>query len=273
MRTGIPLAAAVAIAIGISPAAGAGHSVSAPKPATAAQSQASSPPVRASQSQDGPPFNLDAPFILDAPRLTGTFRAGELIVAKRGSWAGPGPQQFTNRWERCDTARCLPTGQTGFSTRLVAADVGKRMRAVVTASNSTGSAEAHSAQSALVKPKLRRIRPFPVVALKGFITPRGTYVSRLAVRAPAGSTVRLHCRGRGCPFRRHTIRFRRHFVVVRRLRARTLAVGTRLSLRVTQKGRIGKYTRFRIRRGRRPARIDRCLLPGSANPARCPARE
>jgi hypothetical protein len=38
---------------------------------------------------------------------------------------------------------------------------------------------------------------------------------------------------------------------------------------VRQAGKIGKYTRFLIRAGKPPARIDRCLIPGRRRPVRC----
>lgn len=209
------------------------------------------------------------PSNLAPPAVIGTLREGEIIGALPGRWSGSGPLRFTNRWERCDADGCAFTGQTGFLTRLVRADVGKRMRAVVTASNSAGAATAPSARSAIVKPKLRRISPFPVVEIRGVIARHGTYVSRLAVRAPRGSTLRLTCHGRGCPYRRATMRSRHGLVVVRSLHARTLAVDTTLSLSITQGERIGKYTRFRVRRRGKPARVDRCLVPGKGAPSRC----
>ena len=36
-------------------------------------------------------------------------------------------------------------------------------------------------------------------------------------------------------------------------------------------GEIGKYTRLRIRKGKRPTRVDRCLMPGSKQPTPCPS--
>jgi hypothetical protein len=149
------------------------------------------------------------------------------------------------------------------------------MRAVITASNEAGAVAAISPQTDLVKPKLQRMDPFPVVALRGYITRRGIFVTRLATRAPIGSTVQVVCRGRRCPFRRYRARFRRGFVAVRRMHGRVLPPGTVFSLRVTQgENRIGKYTRFRVRGGRRrPARIDRCLVPDRRSPSRCEPAE
>jgi hypothetical protein len=44
----------------------------------------------------------------------------------------------------------------------------------------------------------------------------------------------------------------------------------RLELFVRQRGKVGKYTRFTIRGGKPPARVDRCLMPGTRRPVRCP---
>jgi hypothetical protein len=58
-------------------------------------------------------------------------------------------------------------------------------------------------------------------------------------------------------------------VRVRRLE-RLLRPGVRIEVFVTKANVIGKYTRFRIRRGKPPARVDRCVRPGSSRPVRCP---
>ena len=51
---------------------------------------------------------------------------------------------------------------------------------------------------------------------------------------------------------------------------RAMRAGIRLKLFVRQADRIGKYTRFLIRRGAPPKRLDLCLFPGRTAPARCP---
>ena len=45
--------------------------------------------------------------------------------------------------------------------------------------------------------------------------------------------------------------------------------GTVIQRRVVKRGRVGKYTRIRIRRRRGRACVDRCLNPGSYRPRRC----
>jgi hypothetical protein len=112
------------------------------------------------------------------------------------------------------------------------------------------------------------IRPFPVIRIAGRFTRRYTKVTRVSVRAPRGVRIGVACRGRGCAYRRRALaaRVRRVSSLQRRYRP-----GAVLEIRVTQPERIGKYVRVRIRSGRAPRRIDRCLLPTKKRPVRCPA--
>jgi hypothetical protein len=112
------------------------------------------------------------------------------------------------------------------------------------------------------------LNPFPVVRLVGKTTRTGVRISRLTVQAPPGSRVKVRCRGRhrGCP--RHSqvqaaglLRFRKF---ERRLRARAV-----LEVFVTNPNAIGKYTQFRIRRGKAPRRKDLCI-PAGGGPQPCP---
>jgi len=112
------------------------------------------------------------------------------------------------------------------------------------------------------------MRPFPVVRIAGLVLPSGAAVRILSVRTALGSTVRVRCQGSGCPVasmaRTAAVRLVRLHRFERRLPA-----GTRLELFVRQRGKIGKYTRFAIRAGKPPARVDRCLMPGRARPVPC----
>lgn len=122
------------------------------------------------------------------------------------------------------------------------------------------------------RPPARRpvlMRPFPIVRIAGVVLPRAALIRILSVRAPRGARVELRCLGGGCPAKavartsaRRLMRFHRF--------ERRLPAGTRLELFVRQAGRIGKYTRFLIRAGKPPARLDRCLVPGKRRPVRCP---
>jgi hypothetical protein len=94
-------------------------------------------------------------------------------------------------------------------------------------------------------------------------------VTLLGVRGPKGMRVAVRCRGRDCPWRRRSVRARDEGVRFRRLQRR-LRAGTVIEVLATRAGTIGKYTRFRIRRGRAPARVDACVAPGAKRPSACP---
>jgi hypothetical protein len=105
---------------------------------------------------------------------------------------------------------------------------------------------------------------------------RRTRVRELVINAPAGSQVLVRCIGRHCPFRSFArtadVGARAARIVhIRRLARYRLRPGTLIEVRVTKRGEVGKYTRFRIRKGKPPLRTDRCLPPGASRPARCPS--
>ena len=114
------------------------------------------------------------------------------------------------------------------------------------------------------------LSPFPVVRLAGRLTGIGARIRLLGVRAPVCSRVTTRCRGRGCPFRRKTRLKGRKPLRVHALEGKTLRAGVRLEVLISKRDRIGKYTRFRIRRDRPPLRVDRCLRFGAASGSPCP---
>jgi len=115
--------------------------------------------------------------------------------------------------------------------------------------------------------QLAFIDPFPVVRIAGHFKGARTKLTRVSVKAPAGTRIRLACKGTGCPYRRRAIAVR--LIRVRALQ-RSYPPRATIEIRVTQPGKIGKYTRVRTRRGKAPLRIDRCLMPGKSRPVRCP---
>jgi chitodextrinase len=112
------------------------------------------------------------------------------------------------------------------------------------------------------------MRPFPVVRIAGVVLPRGALVRVLSVRAPRGASINVRCSGRGCPASKLARTSATRLVRLRRFE-RLLPAGIRLELFIRKAGRIGKYTRFMIRAGKAPARVDRCLMPGTRRPVRC----
>ena len=119
----------------------------------------------------------------------------------------------------------------------------------------------------LIGPEL--LRPFPLVRLSVLTTARGARVKLLGVRAAPGVRVTVRCHGRGCPWRRRLLVSKDGSVRFRRLQRR-LRAGTVIEVFAGRPGAVGKYTRFRVRRGRAPARVDSCFVAGTGRPSRCP---
>jgi hypothetical protein len=115
-----------------------------------------------------------------------------------------------------------------------------------------------------------RVLPGVAIQIAGRVLPTGARVTMLKVRAPKGAKITIRCSGKRCPKRlvRRTVgnKVLRFKVFERRLRA-----GIKITVVVSQDGFISRYTRFTIRRGRPPARADRCIPPGTSKPTSCPA--
>ncbi len=111
----------------------------------------------------GPPRNLSYPTVNLASGDPGPI-VGHFLTASVGSWEGAFPISYKYQWKRCDAAdpsngTCVDiAGATSSFYTPVVADVGKRMRVQVTASNSLGSTPQNSEVTAVVTaiaPKLR----------------------------------------------------------------------------------------------------------------------
>jgi PKD repeat protein len=110
--------------------------------------------------------------------------------------------------------------------------------------------------------------PFPIVRIAGRVIGRSTRIQILEVRAPVGTRIRVRCKGVGCPKRDLTAVAGRKAVRFPKMRRR-LSAGAVVEVFVRATGRIGKYTRFTIRRSRAPLRRDMCLPPTRRGPAPC----
>ena len=268
------------------------------------------------------------PKITKPPMVAGTPQVGQTLRAEGAEWRGDPEPTASWQWIQCDGPnaedRCRPiSGATATSYVARAADVGKRLRVMLTVRNRDrdrdASAWAISSPSGQVtaappppspsptpspEPTVtatpdppapqpaapdpaplaapvpagavlpgaaaspRMMRPAPVVRIRGRLSRSGARITLLTVQAPHGAAITVRCRGRDCPARRWA-----HATVLTRI-ARfqdDLRAGTRLTISITKPGRIGKHTTISIRRGKAPLRRDRCLMPGSRKPVRCPA--
>jgi hypothetical protein len=127
----------------------------------------------------------------------------------------------------------------------------------------------------VVSPRVLLMQPFPVVRIAGTETRSGVRLRLLRVQqTPAGASVVIRCRGRGCPTKSQRRRAvaNAHGVAPVDFRTfqRVLRAGITLEILVSKPGAIGKYTRFTVRRHRLPVRVDSCLDPAGLNPQACP---
>jgi len=104
-----------------------------------------------------------APTNAAAPTISGTAQVGQTLTANNGTWNSQTNPTFAYQWQRCDTAgnKCGSiTGATSQTYAVQNADVNSTLRVVVTATNSSGSGSATSAQTATVG------QPGPAGAIK-----------------------------------------------------------------------------------------------------------
>ncbi len=86
------------------------------------------------------------------PVISGTAKVGQKLSASAGTWAGTPPISYGYQWQLCTPGCASIAGATVSSLTLIAADAGKSVRVVVTASNGIGSAEADSSEVGPVVP-------------------------------------------------------------------------------------------------------------------------
>jgi hypothetical protein len=238
------------------------------------------------------------------PQIAGDPVVGSQLRAVV-QWTG---DSISYSWERCPSGednvlRCVPIpGATGDSYVAATEDVGSSIVVAVTVIDGLDRDYERSNPTAEVRPApqrsptpspapspspspsppvrtsvtttapeiaptptVRYLLPFPVVRIKGQLSDGGAIVSMLLVTAPRKAKVRVVCAGASCPVERLA-------QGPGRVRAfeRFLAAGTRIVIRVRRPELVGKYVRITIREGKRPARRDACVLPGSARAAPCP---
>jgi hypothetical protein len=228
------------------------------------------------------------PEIQDGRTVAGAAEVGSRLEGT-ARWTGSKPLRARWTWLRCpgasQTDDCRPiAGANGRAYTVRRADEGAFIRTRVRVENARGWAWVLSAPTDVIRPAPEppedgavlgeeaesppRLDPFPLVRIRGRLTRGGARVTLLTVTAPAGARITVRCSGRGCPRSRwagtaslvHVAPFER-----------VLRAGVRLTIAVTRRGYVGKHTVIALRRGRPPARRDRCLYPGEPRPQRCGA--
>ncbi len=99
-----------------------------------------------------PQSELVAPAALGkrkSPSISGSPQDGQLLTVGNGTWKGTPPQSYAYQWQSCAKgAACADIpGATSSTYRATTTQIGRRLRAVVTATNSLGQASAASKAS------------------------------------------------------------------------------------------------------------------------------
>jgi hypothetical protein len=256
----------------------------------------------------------EKPTFTEGPAVTGIPRESELLTAT-AAWTGDPEPTAVWTWLRCERSqsnKCVAIARAASPTyRVVAADVGSRLRVRVELENSAGKTEARSDPTSAVEPAPApepEPQPEPEpdatppsappkVAFDPPVNPIiGPPVGRAAqppllrpfpivrirgwlTRTGARVTLLTVRAPRGariatrCRGGSCPVRHLARTASLTRLRAlqRSLRSGTRLDITVRKAGYIGKWTTIVIRRGRPPRRADRCVYPDAQRPAPCPA--
>ncbi|MEA2306854.1 MAG: hypothetical protein QOH43_4134, partial [Solirubrobacteraceae bacterium] len=137
--------------------------------------------------------------------------------------------------------------------------------------SSSSPVNATTSANSNIKAKAALISPFPTVRIRGLIIGSKVKVSLLSVTSKVGVSIKVLCSGKGCPKKAQTKTTKKGGVIRFSALKRTLSNGAIVRVYVSKKGQIGKYTRFRIQKGKAPVRVDMCLpANGSSKPRTCP---
>jgi hypothetical protein len=239
------------------------------------------------QNGGGENGSSPAPVNSQAPSVTGTAAVGYLLTAGLGTWQHQ-PSSYGLQWQICDASgsACQDvSGATGTTFPLTSGDFGHRMRVVVTAANTAGTAAAVSAPSPVVGAKVEA-----TVEWSFAWGPSFTIVESLNFHGiTAGVHLEVTCRGSGCPFKtagvtpqvRHSPCHSHHCAptggsatveeakIGSLFKRRHLRPGAVITVRLTKPGWVGRIHVFTIRAGQRPSHRPACLAPGSTQPSSC----
>jgi hypothetical protein len=88
-----------------------------------------------------------------SPTLSGEFVDGRLVSVSDGVWKGTPPLEYSYAWQRCGHGGCSTiVGAAAQSYRVQTADIGYRIKAIVTARNAVGTGTSKTKSSAKVLP-------------------------------------------------------------------------------------------------------------------------
>ena len=220
-------------------------------------------PVRAAIKTDQTPPTLSCPVVVPIIQVG----AREVVLTARVSDAGSGPVTSTS------------TARPGLSSP-------GRKRATFTGSDNAGNRATITCPYRVTPANLR---PVPTMAYAFNLSPSFTTVTSMIVNAVAArAKVTVTCAGKGCPFALRSApvvrpkpppckRKRCHKQqpqsignsdLAHLFGSAHLAVGTRISVRVTKPETVGRIWLFEVRSAQDPEVKVKCVAPGASAPGR-----
>jgi streptogramin lyase len=237
-----------------------------------------------------------APAAIEAPTVTGVPTQGGTLSVGTGTWQN-GTGSFSYQWESCDPSGtgCMPLpGEVGSQIVASSSDIGRTLRAIVTASNVAGSASTSSNASGVIAAPAQGVSASSAQAHREITSTASwkfgwnshfTIVQSLVLHdLPTGAHIETRCVGRGCPFGHHTYSeataadARCHRADCRTrprkvgageldlappLRGHRLGPKARLTIAVTAPEYVGKQFSYTVRTRRGPLVQIGCLRIGS----------
>jgi hypothetical protein len=134
------------------------------------------------------------PQVSSPPVISGTTTAGQALSVSTGAWSGTPPMSFSYQWQRCTPGCVSIAGATSRSYTLTAADVGAKLRVLLTATNSAGSAQAQSSQVGPIAPSAATIKARLLAQLSP--SGKGAKIAALLERGTTRSRLRALSAGR-----------------------------------------------------------------------------
>ena len=148
----------------------------------------------------------------------------------------------------------------------------RKIRVTLTAVDADKSFSSALADNVKLTLELHYPRIKSAVSAAFTVAGKKTTVDQLEVsKIPTGARVRLTC-GSGCAFAQKTFKYKQGAASARYeslFKGNALAVGTRLTIRVTAPNHIGELVGYVTRKGKQPLRSTACVAVGSAQPTKC----
>jgi hypothetical protein len=166
-----------------------GHTIRVSETASNAGGPAASPavsdPTAVVQEPVPPPSATKPSPGGEPPVISGSAIVDTTLTSSTGAWSGNPAPTFAYQWQKCGSS-CDPIGgATGSSYKIAPGDAGARLRVVVTATNSAGSASATSAETSTVKaagPSAASIKSL----LESILAPSGSAAKIASIRKHGG---------------------------------------------------------------------------------------